>query len=118
MPTILLVEDNELNRDMLSRRLGRRGFAVLSAHDGEDGHTMACAHAPVAAALPLVNEYVATEQYPRAEPLAEMLAKKANKRERGEHGSGEDQSSHELAQTASCAEVAVRRPCPCRGGGV
>jgi CheY-like chemotaxis protein len=46
MPTILLVEDNELNRDMLSRRLSRRGFAVMSAHDGEEGHTMACAHRP------------------------------------------------------------------------
>jgi two-component system cell cycle response regulator DivK len=46
MPTILLVEDNELNRDMLSRRLVRRGYAVVSAHDGEEGHTMACAHRP------------------------------------------------------------------------
>ena len=46
MPTVLLVEDNELNRDMLSRRLSRRGFAVMSAHDGEEGHTMACAHRP------------------------------------------------------------------------
>jgi two-component system, cell cycle response regulator DivK len=46
MPTILLVEDNELNRDMLSRRLVRRGYAVVCAHDGEQGHTMASAHAP------------------------------------------------------------------------
>ena len=46
MPTVLLVEDNELNRDMLSRRLARRGFSVMSAHDGEEGHTMACAHRP------------------------------------------------------------------------
>ena len=46
MPTILLVEDNELNRDMLSRRLSRRGYTVMSAHDGEEGHTMACAHRP------------------------------------------------------------------------
>jgi CheY-like chemotaxis protein len=46
MPTILLVEDNELNRDMLSRRLSRRGYTVMSAHDGEEGHAMACAHRP------------------------------------------------------------------------
>jgi CheY-like chemotaxis protein len=46
MPTILLVEDNELNRDMLSRRLVRRGFSVITAHDGEQGHAMACADAP------------------------------------------------------------------------
>ena len=35
MPTILLVEDNELNRDMLSRRLARKGFAVECAIDGK-----------------------------------------------------------------------------------
>jgi two-component system cell cycle response regulator DivK len=33
--TVLLVEDNELNRDMLSRRLTRRGFRVVTALDGE-----------------------------------------------------------------------------------
>ncbi len=35
MARILLVEDNELNRDMLSRRLNRRGFEVLIAENGE-----------------------------------------------------------------------------------
>jgi CheY-like chemotaxis protein len=37
MPKILLVEDNEMNRDMLSRRLSRRGFDVGLAVDGRDG---------------------------------------------------------------------------------
>lgn len=37
MPKILIVEDNELNRDMLSRRLARRGFEVVCAVDGEEG---------------------------------------------------------------------------------
>ena len=37
MPKILLVEDNEVNRDMLSRRLERKGFLVCSAIDGEAG---------------------------------------------------------------------------------
>jgi CheY-like chemotaxis protein len=37
MPRILLVEDNELNRDMLSRRLVRRGFEVAIAKDGAEG---------------------------------------------------------------------------------
>ena len=37
MPNILLVEDNEMNRDMLSRRLVRRGFAVSIAVDGAEG---------------------------------------------------------------------------------
>jgi CheY-like chemotaxis protein len=36
MPQILLVEDNEMNRDMLSRRLGRKGFEVLMAIDGDE----------------------------------------------------------------------------------
>jgi CheY-like chemotaxis protein len=46
MPTILLVEDNELNRDMLSRRLIRRGYGVITAHDGAQGHAMACSESP------------------------------------------------------------------------
>lgn len=37
MPRILLVEDNEMNRDMLSRRLRRRGFEVEVAVDGQEG---------------------------------------------------------------------------------
>ena len=36
MPTILLVEDNEMNRDMLSRRLARKGYQILLAEDGEE----------------------------------------------------------------------------------
>lgn len=46
MPRILLVEDNELNRDMLSRRLGRRGFEVLLAKDGAEGIAQAEALQP------------------------------------------------------------------------
>ena len=40
MPRILLVEDNEMNRDMLSRRLARKGFAVEMAVDGKAGVEM------------------------------------------------------------------------------
>jgi len=43
MPTILLVEDNEMNRDMLSRRLKRKGYEVALAVDGLEGVTMALA---------------------------------------------------------------------------
>jgi CheY-like chemotaxis protein len=43
MPTILLVEDNEKNRDMLSRRLKRKGYDVALAVDGLEGVTMALA---------------------------------------------------------------------------
>ncbi len=41
MPKILIVEDNELSRDMLSRRLRRKGFEVLVATDGQEGIAMA-----------------------------------------------------------------------------
>ena len=43
---ILIVEDNELNRDMLSRRLGKKGFEVLLAADGRAGVELARAGAP------------------------------------------------------------------------
>jgi CheY-like chemotaxis protein len=46
MPKILLVEDNEMNRDMLSRRLERRGYQVVIAVDGQQGVAMAQLEAP------------------------------------------------------------------------
>jgi two-component system, cell cycle response regulator DivK len=46
MLKILLVEDNEINRDMLSRRLERRGYRVAIALDGEQGLSMAGLEAP------------------------------------------------------------------------
>jgi CheY-like chemotaxis protein len=46
MAKILLVEDNEMNRDMLSRRLQRKGFSVVMAEDGRQGVTMALSETP------------------------------------------------------------------------
>lgn len=46
MKKLLLVEDNEMNRDMLSRRLIRKGFEVLIAVDGEQGIAEATMHQP------------------------------------------------------------------------
>jgi two-component system cell cycle response regulator DivK len=46
MPKILLVEDNEMNRDMLSRRLQRRGYLIVTAECGEQGLSLARAEAP------------------------------------------------------------------------
>ena len=46
MPKILLVEDNEMNRDMLSRRLQRKGYSVVTAHDGEQGLLLARSEMP------------------------------------------------------------------------
>ena len=46
MGKILLVEDNQMNRDMLSRRLRRKGFEVLLATDGQEGISLARSGAP------------------------------------------------------------------------
>ncbi len=46
MTRILLVEDNEMNRDMLSRRLQKQGYEVVLAEDGEDGVTKAQTESP------------------------------------------------------------------------
>lgn len=66
MSTILIVEDNELNRDMLSRRLKRRGYEVLLAVDGEDGVDVARANTPdlvlMDMSLPTVDGWEATRR--------------------------------------------------------
>ncbi len=46
MSTILLVEDNEMNRDMICRRLIRRGYKVIIAVDGQEGVEAAFKHQP------------------------------------------------------------------------
>lgn len=46
MPKILLVEDNEMNRDMLSRRLQRKGYQIVSAESGEQGLALASLELP------------------------------------------------------------------------
>ena len=46
MPKILLVEDNEMNRDMLSRRLQRKGYEVITVGSGEQGVAMASQETP------------------------------------------------------------------------
>ncbi|MDH5556319.1 MAG: response regulator [Alphaproteobacteria bacterium] len=46
MKRILVVEDNEMNRDMLCRRLARKGFTILTAADGEQGINVAMAEMP------------------------------------------------------------------------
>lgn len=64
MGKILLVEDNQMNRDMLSRRLRRKGFEVLLANDGQDGVTLARTDAPdvilMDMSLPTMDGWTAT----------------------------------------------------------
>ena len=66
MPRLLYVEDNEMNRDMLSRRLQRRGFKVLMARDGEQGLATATAEKPdlilMDMSLPVLDGWEATRQ--------------------------------------------------------
>jgi CheY-like chemotaxis protein len=64
MPKILLVEDNEMNRDMLSRRLQRRGFEVVIAIDGQSGIEKAKSESPdlilMDMSLPMIDGWEAT----------------------------------------------------------
>jgi CheY-like chemotaxis protein len=64
MVKILLVEDNEMNRDMLSRRLAKRGFEVVMAVDGAEGVSMARSAAPdlilMDMSLPVMDGWTAT----------------------------------------------------------
>ncbi|MFZ4469213.1 MAG: response regulator, partial [Pirellula sp.] len=65
MTRVLLVEDNELNRDMLSRRLQRRGFTVMLAVDGQQGIDMAIEQLPelilMDMNLPVIDGWEATK---------------------------------------------------------
>ena len=66
MARILLVEDNEMNRDMLSRRLQRKGYSVLIAHDGEQGLAKAHSEIPdlilMDISLPFIDGYEVTRR--------------------------------------------------------
>ena len=66
MATILLVEDNEMNRDMLSRRLERKGYVVTLALDGAEGIHKAQAQPPdlilMDMSLPVIDGWEATRQ--------------------------------------------------------
>jgi two-component system, cell cycle response regulator DivK len=76
MAKILLVEDNELNRDMLSRRLMRNGHTVVIAVDGEQGVAMAISEAPdivlMDMSLPVLDGWAATRKL-RADPATRAI---------------------------------------------
>ena len=71
MTRILLVEDNELNRDMLSRRLSRRGFEVLIAENGQSGVELTVSERPdliiMDMSLPVMDGWEATRRI-KADP--------------------------------------------------
>jgi CheY-like chemotaxis protein len=76
MPTILLIEDNELNRDMLSRRLVRKGYDVLIAEDGAKGLSAATDGKPdlilMDMSLPVLDGWEATRRL-KAEPQTRAI---------------------------------------------
>ena len=76
MAKILLVEDNEMNRDMLSRRLIRRGYEVVVAVDGREGVAKARAEAPALIlmdmSLPVLDGWEATQEL-RADPATRAI---------------------------------------------
>lgn len=83
MPRVLIVEDNEMNRDMLARRLERRGYQVEIAVDGRAGIDMATAVSPdlilMDLSLPVIDGWEATrrlkaEQSTRDIPVIALTA--------------------------------------------
>ena len=83
MPKILLVEDNEMNRDMLSRRLVRQGYEVVVAIDGGEAVSMAASEKPdvilMDMSLPVMDGWEATrrvkaESATRAIPVIALTA--------------------------------------------
>jgi two-component system cell cycle response regulator DivK len=73
---ILLVEDNEMNRDMLSRRLERKGYQIVMAVDGGEGVAMATSEKPdlilMDMSLPVLNGWDATRQI-KADPATQAI---------------------------------------------
>ena len=76
MAKLLLVEDNEMNRDMLSRRLERKGFTLVMAVDGAEGVAKAQAEAPdlilMDMSLPVMDGWEATRQI-KANPATKAI---------------------------------------------
>jgi CheY-like chemotaxis protein len=76
MPKLLLVEDNEMNRDMLSRRLERRGFTVICAIDGQQGLDRVRADRPdlvlMDMSLPILDGWEATRRL-KADPVLRAI---------------------------------------------
>ena len=76
MSKILLVEDNEMNRDMLTRRLERKGFVVIIAVDGQAGIDMASSSSPdiilMDLSLPVIDGWEATRKI-KADPATQSI---------------------------------------------
>jgi CheY-like chemotaxis protein len=73
---ILLVEDNEMNRDMLSRRLERKGYTIVVALDGQEGLSLAESERPdlilMDMSLPVVDGWEATRRLKAADATSRI----------------------------------------------
>jgi two-component system cell cycle response regulator DivK len=76
MAKVLLVEDNEMNRDMLSRRLERKGYQVVMAVDGAEGVKMAASEKPdiilMDMSLPILDGWSATQKLKASPETADI----------------------------------------------
>ena len=122
MAKLLLVEDNEMNRDMLSRRLERKGYTVVCAMDGQEGVHKARTEKPdlilMDMSLPVIDGWEATRQLKQAEdtrgiPLIALTAHAMEGDERKARESGcddYDTKPVDLARLLEKIESLLQRP--------
>ena len=125
MPKILLVENNELNRDMLSRRLQKRGYEVVLAVDGQEGVALAQSEAPdlilMDMSLPVLDGWEATRQLKaspatRAIPVIALTAHAMSGDRETALAAGSDDFDTKPVELASLLEkvesLLARKPAP------
>ena len=119
MAKLLLVEDNEMNRDMLSRRLERKGYAVVCATDGEAAIQMVATESPALIlmdmSLPILDGWEATRRIKATHPSLPIIALTAHAMEGDERRAREagcddyDTKPIELSRLLSKIEVQLER---------
>jgi CheY-like chemotaxis protein len=126
MPKILLVEDNEMNRDMLSRRLQRKGYEVVIAVDGGAGVEMAHSQSPnlilMDMSLPVLDGWEATRRLKAAPetaaiPIIALTAHAmADDREKAMGAGCDDYDTKpiELPRLLGKIEAMLARPAPAK----
>src|SRR2546421_12748411 len=122
MPRVLLVEDNEMNRDMLSRRLERKGYSVSIALDGAEGLEKARTEAPdlilMDMSLPVMDGWEATRQLKAGEttrhiPVIALTAHAMSSDEQKAHEAGCDDFDTkpvELPRLLGKIEALLKKP--------
>src|SRR5256714_504359 len=122
MAKILLVEDNEMNRDMLSRRLERKGYSVSIALNGAEGLEKARTEAPdlilMDMSLPVMDGWEATRQLKAGEttrhiPVIALTAHAMSSDEQKAHEAGCDDFDTkpvELARLLGKIEALLKKP--------